>query len=267
MNQEHGIHTPRHLLEMLAATGDPEHAPEARQHIASCQTCSSRFTNITRGRVAYLAAYPADDFARQVAARAERARRPAAAAPADGREPSRQRPMRRRWLAGVGAVALAMGAVALFALRPRGISEEIRLKGGATWSVFVKRGARTWPAQEGESLKTSDRLAFAYSLADDRYFLLFGVDDAGTTVQYGAEGAQLLLLRRGRGELPFGIELDARTGEERLFALFSRAPLDVATARVALAAAIARARAERRPVTGAELKTGAEILTFGFKKI
>ncbi len=254
MNQQPDQHPPRHLLEAVAA-GQTDQPPQAQAaaHAGGCPTCSSRLAAMTGARAEYLGAYPAQDFVRQVAARAERAPRPVAPAP------------RRRWLAGLAAGTLVVAVAAVFLLL-RPAPDDVRLKGGVSWSVFAKRGPRTWPVTDGESLKAGDRLAFAYVIAGDRYLLLLGVDDAGAITQYGGEGGAPLLLRRGRGTLPFGIELDARRGEERLFALFSPAALDVEQTKQALAAAAARARAQNRPLTAGDLKLPGEIASFGFRK-
>lgn len=258
-------HPPRHLLETLAVDHDASDAPEARRHVAGCSDCRSRLDDIARARAAYLAAYPALDFARQVAARGERARRAAGAVTAD-------RPAvgwgRRLWLAGAGGLLLALGAVVLFAIpssRAPGAPDEIRLKGGVTWSVFANRGTRTWPVTEGDTLKPGDRLAFAYSVPQDRYLVLLGIDDAGTIAQYGPNGSPVRLTR-GQGRVPFAIELDARPGDEQLVALFSQTPLDVAAPKQALAAAAITARAQNRRVTAADLKLPGEIVVSSFKK-
>jgi hypothetical protein len=247
-------HVPRHQLEALATTADPAAAPEARRHLASCPSCAQRLAEIEKARAAYLAAFPADGFARQVAARAQRA----------SREPAIEPSSRRRWFAGFGTLALAAGAIALFALRP---TDEIRLKGGpASWQVVAKRGERTWPLTDGATLRPGDRLAFTYTLAQDRFFLLLGVDDGGTVSQYGGADGAPLRLARGSGPLPFAIELDERPGEERLFAVFSPAAIDGATAKRALTDAFARARAQRRAVAASDLTLAAEVLTLGFSK-
>jgi hypothetical protein len=259
MNQD--IHTPRHLLETLAVDQDPSHAPDARRHVAECEACTSRLAEIARARAEYLAAYPAEDFVRQVAARAERAGRAASTGDRSNVDTGR-----RRWLGGLGGLALAVAGIALYVIPSRQAPDEIRLKGGVSWSVVAQRGTRTWAISEGETLKPGDRLAFAYSLSQDRYLVLLGIDDAGTVVQYGPEEAPLRLAR-GQGRVPFAIELDARPGEEQLVALFSQTPVvDVTAAKRALAAAAVTARDQNRNLTAADLKLSAEIVTFGFKK-
>jgi Domain of unknown function (DUF4384) len=254
----HDVHTPRNVLEELAVGTDV--APAARAHVAACERCQRRLDAISSAAKAYLASYPADAFARQVAARAQRADRAAVA--------ERERPpniARRRLFGGLGVLAMAAGAIALWVRLPAPTPDAIRLKGGMTWSVFAKRGARAWPVVEGETLKPGDQLAFTYSLSQDRFLWMLGIDDAGTITQYGPE-ATPVRLARGQGRVPFAIELDARPGEERLFALFSQAPLDVSEAKRVLAVSAARARRENRWVTAADLTLPAEIATFGFKK-
>jgi hypothetical protein len=265
MNQD--IHTPRHLLETLAADGDLPHAPAARMHVAGCAICRSRLAEITAARAAYLAAYPAEAFARQVAARAERGRRASAAGNDLGSNVrTAAGTARRRWLAGLGGLIFALGAVALYVLPGAHAPDEIRLKGPVGWSVFVQRGTRTWALGEGESLQSGDRLAFAYALSQDRYLVLLGIDDAGTITRYGPEGAPPLRLARGQGRIPFAIELDDRPGEEQLIALFSAAPLDVAVARQALATAATGARAQHRRLGPDDLKLPAQGVIIAFKK-
>jgi len=261
MNQD--VHMPRHLLETLAVDGDLAHAPEARRHVAGCSICTSRLAEIASARAAYLAAYPADVFARQVTARAERTRRLSVAGHDLG---STVRAARHRWLAGLGGLVLALSAVALY-VAPGGLApDEIRLKGPVSWSVFAQRGARTWALSEGETLQAGDRLAFAYALPRARYLVLLGIDDAGTITPYGPEGAPPLRLSQGQGRVPFAIELDARPGEEQLLALLSENPLDVAVARQTLTTAAASARAQHRRIGPDDLNLPAEILTLAFKK-
>ncbi|HET6281328.1 MAG TPA: hypothetical protein VFH73_10185 [Polyangia bacterium] len=259
------VHTPRHLLETLAVSADPSQAPAARRHVATCQLCKLRLDCITCAADAYLASYPADDFSHQVAVRARLAERGGVSAAADSR--SRPTVPRRRLFAGLAVLAMAAGAVALWVrLAPRTL-DEIRYKGGGvSWAVFAKRGDRTWAVADGDILRPGDRLAFTTYAPQDRFLLMFGIDDAGTIVQYGPQTSTPLRLPRGQGSVPFAIELDARPGEERLFALFSPAPLDTAEARRALAAAAVRARRENRWVTAADLTLPAEITSFGFKK-
>jgi hypothetical protein len=87
-------------------------------------------------------------------------------------------------------------------------------------------------------------LAFVYSLDRPRHLLLLGIDDAGTVTRYfpaqGTGGAPLAA--SPHAQLPVGIELDARKGEERLYGLFSDSVLDEAEARRALTQALSRAR-------------------------
>jgi hypothetical protein len=259
------LHTSRHVLETLAADGDPSQAAEARQHVATCAVCSARLTSIRNAGAVYRAVHPADDFARQVAARVERRRH---AETVGGTSPEARRaasPGRRRTFAGLFAFAFAMGAVVLLVSR-RPDGDQIRLKGAVTWSVFAKRGERTWLAQEGESLRPGDRLAFMYALSDDRYFALLGLDDADTIVPYGPQDGRPLRLARGEGRVPFAVELDARPGEERLFAVFSKVPIDARALERSLAAGAARARREHRWAAAEDLGVRAEIRTFRFTK-
>jgi hypothetical protein len=134
-----------------------------------------------------------------------------------------------------------------------------------SWSVIAKRGERTWTISEGEVLTPADRLAFRCVLDEELYFLLLGVDGAGSIALQAPKGMSALRLAHGSNDIPFAIELDDKRGEERLFALFSRAPLDGEAAKQALATAVARARAQNRSVAAADVNISADVMTIGFK--
>jgi hypothetical protein len=159
---------------------------------------------------------------------------------------------------GLGGLAFAFGALALVYGRLGRPTHDGGLKGNVSWSVVAKRGDRTWTISEGERLRRGDRLAFTCAVADARYFLLLSVDAAGTVALYGTKDCS---------PLPVSIELDDGRGEERLFGLFSNAPLDAETAKQAVATAVGRARGQNRAVGAADVNISAEVTTIGFKTL
>jgi len=74
---------------------------------------------------------------------------------------------------------------------------------------------------------------------------------AGTVTQYLPKGPPAngtALPAGGPQQLPVGIELDGRRGQERLVALFSNEPLTEARAHLALRSALVLARAQGRGI-------------------
>lgn len=227
-------HLARHALERLVAN-DPRDAiaPELRAHLASCEHCTQRFRGIVRARDEYAATRSAARFAADVATRAAL------------REPARSRWQRLRVPA---AAMLAIAAAALIAFATTHVHEDrIVYKGPLTQLQFyVKHGEQTRLVVSGDALAAGDQLAFTYSVTQPQHLLLFGIDDAGTITRYFPEptlAPDAVLPAGVARQLPVGIELDARRGQERLIALFSATPLDEARARDALSAALREARA------------------------
>jgi hypothetical protein len=256
-------HLARHVLERLLVDDARDSVPpELRAHLSGCERCSHRMRRLGRARAEYAAARPAARFAQRVAATA-----------AARREPSRWLQLRRPSVAVTVAAVLA-AAIAVLAVQPLAAPHEpdaIRYKGSTVeLQVYVRRGAQTRALRAGEALSAGDQLAFAYSLAQPRHLLLFGIDDAGTISRYFPDAALApnAVLPAGSGrQLPVGIELDARRGQERLVALFSDAALDEARARAALGAALRQARARGRGVAElGELALPAEQVSVWFEK-
>jgi hypothetical protein len=224
-------HPPRHLLEaFLADVARLANASELRAHLAVCERCSERLHAMDSARAAFAREHSASDFARRVSAAAALRERP-----------------RRAWLwaAGGGGLALALAALVLLIRVPS--DPEIRYRGAAvSFEVYVRDGTRARALKEGEVLSAGGQLAFTYTLGAPQHLLLFGIDDAGTITRYFPDGniVQSSALTAGsKRQLPVGIELDARSGRERLIALFTASPLDEAAARAAIEDAWRQVRA------------------------
>lgn len=227
-------HLTRRQLEQLVVD-DPRAPvpPVLRVHLAGCDRCSVRRLALDAARSRFLATYPAVEFARIVVARA--------ATPVPAAPPRRRtRPM---IAPAVGVFALA--AAALLWLYPAAERGAIRSKGGVSLEVIAKRGAIQSPLVDGDALSPGDQLAFSYSLDRSRHLLLFGVDETGEITRYfpSASASDASLTATPRAQLPIGIELDARRGDERLYALFSELALDEADVRNAVLRELAAVRA------------------------
>jgi hypothetical protein len=228
---------------LIADARDPV-PDELRAHLASCAQCEARMKALARARAAYTAAQPAASFAKAVTARAAVTR--------VGPRPWLQR---ASWLSAALAAA-AMAALGLRAVLPPAQSVDanaIRYKGArAEFEVFVKHGQETArPLRSGEALTAGDQLAFAYSLTQPQHLMLLGVDDAGTVTRYYPQGPlerSAALPAGARHQLPLGIDLDGRRGQERLVAFFSSTPLSEVAVRQALRSALTLGRARGQGV-------------------
>jgi hypothetical protein len=237
-------HLVRHQLERLAA-GDP-HAPVApalRVHVAGCDHCTTRLRALQASKTRFLSRNPAEEFARATFARAE--------VPAPVVEP---RPWASKRMVAAATSGIAIAAVLLLWVGRNtwdgtsgATTSEIRLKGGVSLQVVAKHGDRMLRLHDGDALFPGDELAFEYSVDRPKYVLLLGIDDSGAITRYfpqaGTPEATSPVRASPRAQLPIGIQLDARKGEERLYALFSDALLDEVAVRAALTRALESARA------------------------
>jgi len=150
---------------------------------------------------------------------------------------------RTRWalLAAPVAALLVLGAggAGIFGRHGQGPAagdqEEpaISIKGGPALHVFVRRGDRVFVPRPREALAPGDAVRFVVEPAGHRYLLVVSIDGAGKVSVYhpfdGAASAPLA--GTARVELPGSIVLDRAPGPERIFALFSDAPVAVAAVR------------------------------------
>jgi hypothetical protein len=151
---------------------------------------------------------------------------------------------------------------------------DIRLKGGVSLRVLAKHGDRVVQLSDGDALLPGDELAFEYAIDRPQYVQLLGIDDSGTVTRYfpqsGTPDATSPIRVSRRAQLPVGIQLDARKGEERLYAVFSDTLLGEAEVRAALMRALESARANGGgiatlpPVGGLDL--AAQPISIWFRK-
>lgn len=230
-------HPSQLALDSLALGGlAPQERAALEAHLATCPRCQERVREAATAR---------EHFERRVLpatlpALRERRRLPA--------------------LLWGGLPALALGLVLLLVVvRPGPAPEEpdLGIKGGGTLQLFVRRHGRVWQAAPGERLQAGDEVRFRVEPLGRRYVLVVSVDGTGkASVYYPFGGAKSApIAPQGLSELPGSVVLDAAPGPERLFALFSDAPLETAAVTRTLEALGSRGlgaiRAqERLPVAG-----------------
>jgi hypothetical protein len=222
----------------IGALGD-EHSEQVRRHAADCQECGTAL--------------------REIGAVDERPRSAARA--------------RRRALPWVLA-ALPAAAVAVLVPRLVGRSaagSDLQIKGGAVrpaLELFARRRGEAFAVGE-TPLRAGDELRFVVHAPPGLGQVMIVSVEAGggANLYYPFGGNQSAALpgTGGRAELPGSIVLDASAGPERVFALFSRAPLAWAeTSRALLALGRGGTAATRR---GKSLPVPAEAQTsFLFEK-
>ncbi|MBJ6763485.1 hypothetical protein JGU66_22180 [Myxococcaceae bacterium JPH2] len=216
-----------HVLRALT----PELAAHAEAHLAACAECAAALASLQ-------AAHQRFDT--------EVLRRTLPAV----RERGEARVVRSwRWLLAPAAlVAVASVAALVFRGPLEGEpSDAYGIKGGAVLRVYAKRGAQVDAVKDGVRLSAGDALRFSLvSSGGLPYVLLVSLDGAGAvSVYYPAQGElSAELPHRGHMadpvELPGAIVLDAAQGPERIWALFSRAPLALSDVEPALRALHAR---------------------------
>jgi len=136
-----------------------------------------------------------------------------------------QRRRRLRIRAAILAGPLLAAAAALLLFWP-GRPEGILIKGGGVGlRGFARRGDHVFAVADGTRLQAGDDLRFVVEPGGHRYALVVSVDGAGhASVYFPYGGAASALLGRDK-ELPGSIHLDDAPGPERVFALFSDAPI------------------------------------------
>jgi len=216
---------------------------EIARHVGQCGRCATALGELADARHELLGADPS-------VASLRAARRILAAA--DERRAAR----RFRWW--VPAMLMPVAALLAVFVLPRDTeratgmvtpAQAVRVKGGAlAVEAYYKRGQTIVPVTDGAELVAGDRLRFAYTKAEPGQLMVFSVDDGGAVFPYYQDGTLggIVAQAGSRVMLPGSVELDGHRGWERVFALWSSAPLDEQAVRKAVAAAMAGAGGDVR---------------------
>lgn len=106
----------------------------------------------------------------------------------------------------------------------------IGVKGGPSFRVFALHGGSVSAVRDGAVLSPADRIRFAVAPEGSPYLLIASIDGSGAaTIYYPYGGERSAPVEAGAlVELPGSIQLDDARGPERVYALFSRAPIPAA---------------------------------------
>ncbi|RJS18380.1 hypothetical protein DRW03_24950 [Corallococcus sp. H22C18031201] len=201
-----------HVLRALP----PELAAHAEAHLAACAACAAALASLQAAH----RRFDTDVLRRTL---------PGVRARGEARSVRSW-----RWLLAPAALVAVASVAALVFRGPSGVepSDAYGLKGGAVLRVHAKRGARVDVVADGVRLSAGDALRFTVvSSSGLPYVLIVSLDGTGAVSVYSPAQGTLSaeLPQRGRSadpvELPGAIVLDAAPGPERIWALFSRAPL------------------------------------------
>jgi hypothetical protein len=221
--------TDRHTSPLQLDAGhlgllDAEELRRVETHTARCPTCKQQ-------RDAHRASV--QRFGDQVLARTAPAVRTRLAL----------RPRGRWW-----AAALALSAAAALLWLRRAPDDDLATKGPGSLQIFARRQGRVFPVAAGTVLAPGDAIRFFVHPSGLDHVIVGSVDGAGkANIYYPYGGASSAHLAPGRRlEVPGSIILDGAPGPERVFAVFSRAPLAADHVRAALAAVAAGGEAAIR---------------------
>ncbi|MBI5548644.1 MAG: DUF4384 domain-containing protein [Deltaproteobacteria bacterium] len=185
-------------------------AKEARPHLQSCSACRGRWEQLEAER---------REFRSLPVPRSLQA------------APKSSCPWRWTSLAfGTGALAMAASLAIVVAWSGRQLGDDgLRTKGAVgKIAVFVQREGRTAPARPRERVHPGDVVQLVYSLSEERYLLVLGLDATGKATLFFPTGTDTHKMPPGESlPLPFAISLDSTLGEERLYSLFCEKPVAV----------------------------------------
>jgi hypothetical protein len=210
------------LRRLHAGELSGDEAARVRAHADGCARCAAVLAELDAADAAFRAR-SFDDFSRAVEARLPRVR--AELVP----PPKRRSPVFAR------AIPLALAAsVAAVVFLPRlfrtPADDGVRAKGGAAVEWIVGGAGPTREAVDGERLAPGERVRLQVHPGDHGQLLALSVDAAGeVTPLYARDGRSLPVTPGTRALLPDSIAFDG-AGAERLYVLFSDAPLEVAAA-------------------------------------
>ena len=230
-------------LARWEASPEAERSPDAGAHLRTCDRCAAALAELVAARQELLGSDP--EAQSRFAALAILAR------VAERR--------RKTWWRFVMPLAPVAAAAAVLLVMSRGafspapsvsdkisgaakhVTGAVRSKGALLVEAFCKRGDSVFPVKDGDDFLAGDRLRFAYTKDQSGVLLVFGVDDTGRLFPYYRDDALAGVNAPPGAEvmLPDSVELDDHHGWERVFCLWTPAPLGDEVIRTAVAEALA----------------------------
>lgn len=242
------------LAHWAAERDDNNKNPALSQHVASCGRCHAYVGELSEARQMLLGSDPARaslNAARSILAAAE-----------DRRLHWWQR--RLLWPIVLLPAAALVGVFALVDRTPSPVDSSVamntatqsepaarpsvRSKGSFALTIVCKRGESMFTVADGDAVQAGDRLRFEYTQTQPGFLMVFSVDDAGAVFPYYDESSlrSVATVAGNQVALPGSVELDAHKGLERVFALWSAAPLSGDSVRAAVTQALAQAAGDLR---------------------
>lgn len=165
---------------------------------------------------------------------------------------NRRRPVRAQLaLVGLFAAASVAVIVALGPLRHARPTEDTRLKGHSSLTVYVQREGEMREVTSGGAVYPNDQLQFAYTAARDTYLGILSIDaEHRASISVPRAAAAQWVPRGVKAATSNSVVLDDVLGTEQFFALFCEGPVDLVPLREALAS-----RGTLDPPSGCEVDT------------
>jgi hypothetical protein len=195
-------------------------------HLDACRECRERYEAV---------ASDAAHFRRHVLPRTlDHVARRLGKSPAPGGRP------RARALVGsmIASAAVAAAILLLIHRQPAGDDHPsgLRRKGGPELAIFARHGERVFRVGDGTHLEAGDTLRFQAEPSGAAYLMVASIDGTNhASIYVPYDGKTSLRIPEDRTfRDDAGIALDGARGPERIFALFSKRPLDSAAVTRAL---------------------------------
>ena len=220
-------------LARWEASPEAERSPDAGAHLRTCDRCAAALAELVAARQELLGSDP--EAQSRFAARAILAR-----------VAERRRKAWWRFVLPLAPVAAAAAVLLVMSGAAKHVTGAVRSKGALLVEAFCKRGDSVFPVKDGDDFLAGDRLRFAYTKDQSGVLLVFGVDDTGRLFPYYRDDALAGVNAPPGTEvmLPDSVELDDHHGWERVFCLWTPAPLGDDIIRTAVAEALAAVNGE-----------------------
>ncbi len=231
---------------------DATQARRVEAHLAACAACRKQVEDLEKARAEFLSRMPFDTFYRDLEQRLARE----ALEAHDGRQrgaasgiEALNRWWHRTWgrlvdvvrgLSGPQWALAAVAVVALIVVAPsisrlaNSDHSDVRTKASeqapGPLDVILLRDGRISQPRSGDVFHAGDRLQFRVTPGGWRYLHLVSLDDQGRLTPFFPDDGSpsMKLLPDAEQLLPDAVMLDDFVGQERIFAVFTRTPLDYA---------------------------------------
>lgn len=204
-------------LHFREVSGPEASTLQARLH--SCPECQSRLHSLEAEAAAFAEQVNVGVQSAEILQRLSRAPEP--------RSPWAW--LRQPWVPGLLAAAAALLFLLPMTLSPETTGPSTRLKGGGgvALTMYVKDDSGVHPGPDGTRLTEGDQIQFRYAAAGHPYLFVISVDARGVvSALYPEVPTQSIKVQtEGTHVLDGSVILDDSVGPERIYAIFSSAPV------------------------------------------